>query len=75
MTSIPDNQVLTLTYNTPGTDETNTCSDNCPLSTDPSVAFQDFLFTGDSITGVQLNLKEWNGAGAGLHLLQLLSDG
>lgn len=59
----------------PGSDETQTCSDECPLSTDSSVAFQDFLFTSAPIFGVQINLKDWTGAGAGLHLLQLLSDG
>lgn len=75
LTALPSNEVLTLTYNVPGTSETRTCSDDCPLSTDSSVAFQDFLFDGSTIFGVQLNLKEWTGAGSGLHLLQLLSDG
>ncbi|KAG8829607.1 hypothetical protein FRC17_006318 [Serendipita sp. 399] len=75
VTSIPDNRILTLRYNVPGSSDTRTCSDDCPLSTDPSVAFQDFLFTGDAITGVVINLKEWKGDGVGLHLLQLLSDG
>ncbi|KAG8826999.1 hypothetical protein FRC19_006237 [Serendipita sp. 401] len=75
VTSIPDNRVLTLRYNVPGSSETRTCSDECPLSTDPSVAFQDFVFEADSITGVLINLKEWAKDGVGLHLLQLLSDG
>jgi hypothetical protein len=75
VTSLPDNQLLTLKYNVPGSDETMTCSDECPLSTDSSVAFQDFLFASAPIYGVQINLKAWTGAGSGLHLLQLLSDG
>ncbi|KIM21794.1 hypothetical protein M408DRAFT_18316 [Serendipita vermifera MAFF 305830] len=75
VTSLPDNQLLTLSYNVPGSEETRTCTEDCPLSTDSSVAFQDFLFTTAPIFGVQINLKEWTGDGAGLHLLQLLSDG
>lgn len=75
VTSLPSNQLLTLKYNVPGSDETIECTEDCSLSTDSSVAFQDFLFTSPPIFGVQINLKEWTGAGAGLHLLQLLSDG
>lgn len=53
-----------------------TCTDNCPLSTDASILYQDFLFTAPvSLTGVQITLSEWTGDGAGLHLLQLLSSG
>ena len=75
VTSIPDNTVLTLTYNNPGTNETEQCSDNCSLSTDPSVLYQDFLFDSPTITGLEVILTGWIGAGPGLHLLQLLSDG
>jgi hypothetical protein len=75
VTSIPDNRVLTLTHNTPGTNETEQCSDPCWLSTDPSVPYQDFLFDSPAITGLEVVLTDWIGAGPGLHLLQLLSDG
>ena len=75
VTSIPDNDVLALTYNKPGTNETEQCSNSCPLSTDPTVAYQDFLFNSPTITGLEIVLTDWVGAGSGLHLLQLLSDG
>ena len=53
-----------------------TCTTACPLLSDPSVPYQDFLFSDSAtLTGVQITLLEWNGASSGLHLLQLLSDG
>jgi hypothetical protein len=77
--SIPTNEVLTLTYATDPTDPSSalaTCSDDCPLAHDPSVPYQDFLFPeGTTMTGFQLNIFGWYGAGGGLHLLQLLSEG
>ncbi|THH30948.1 hypothetical protein EUX98_g3263 [Antrodiella citrinella] len=76
LTTIPDNTVQTLHFVDPTTGANQTCSDNCPLLTDPSVPYQDFLFNSDlDITGFQLILSEWTGSGSGLHILQLLSSG
>lgn len=53
-----------------------TCTSNCPLSTDASILYQDFLFTTPvTLTGVQITLSEWKGTAPGLHMLQLLSSG
>lgn len=75
--TIPDNAVRTLQYIDPTTGQNKTCSDTCPLLTNSSIPYQDFLFTDSSldITGFQLTLSEWQGASSGLHLLQLLSSG
>ncbi|KAF7793786.1 hypothetical protein EIP86_004907 [Pleurotus ostreatoroseus] len=76
VTTIPDNTVRQLHFTDPQTGENNTCTDPCPLLTDSSIPYQDFLFDDSlDITGFQLTLSEWNGAGPGLHLLQLLSTG
>ncbi|KAF9007961.1 cortical protein marker for cell polarity-domain-containing protein [Cyathus striatus] len=76
VTTIPDNVVQTLQYIDPATSENKTCSDPCPLTTDSSVLYQDFLFDNpEAITGVQIKLSEWTGASPGLHLLQVLSSG
>jgi hypothetical protein len=76
LTSIPDNTVQTLTYLDPSTGENVTCSDPCPLQTNSSNLYQDFLFANDvELTGFQLKLSQWTGASAGLHLMQLLSSG
>ncbi|KAF8210076.1 cortical protein marker for cell polarity-domain-containing protein [Mycena galopus ATCC 62051] len=76
VTTIPDNTLQTLTFVDPTTGKNTTCSSPCPLGTNPSVLYQDFLF-GDtkSITGVQVQLTEFTGEGPGLHILQLLSSG
>ncbi|EKM54352.1 uncharacterized protein PHACADRAFT_123333 [Phanerochaete carnosa HHB-10118-sp] len=77
VTTIPDNTVRELQYLDPSTGINQTCSGPCPLLTDPSIPYQDFLFTDGSldITGFQLTISEWTGLGAGLHILQILSSG
>ncbi|KAH7339774.1 cortical protein marker for cell polarity-domain-containing protein [Rhizoctonia solani] len=76
LTTIPDNNVLELTYNDPATNQTRTCTDSCPLAPSSTALYQDFLFTtSQQITGFQLRLTQWSGSGPGLHILQLLSNG
>ncbi|KAH9831218.1 cortical protein marker for cell polarity-domain-containing protein [Rhodofomes roseus] len=76
LTTIPDNTVQTMTYLDPTTGQNQTCSNPCPLLTNSSILYQDFLFSDSlDITGFQLQLTEWQGAGAGLHIMQLLSSG
>ena len=76
VTSIPDNTVQQLHYVDPATGQNQTCTTNCPLSTNSSILYQDFTFNGPvSLTGVQVTLSEWTGAGPGLHIFQLLSSG
>ncbi|KAJ7713949.1 cortical protein marker for cell polarity-domain-containing protein [Mycena maculata] len=76
LTTIPDNTVQTLTFVDPTTNQNTTCSNPCPLGTDSSILYQDFLFSGPlSITGVLIQLTEFTGDGPGLHILQLLSAG
>ncbi|KAF7321403.1 SH3 domain-containing protein [Mycena kentingensis (nom. inval.)] len=76
VTTLPDNNVRTLKYLDPTTGENKTCSNPCPLLTDASILYQDFLFDSSlSITGVEIQLTEFTGSGPGLHILQLLSSG
>ncbi|KAJ7078937.1 cortical protein marker for cell polarity-domain-containing protein [Mycena belliarum] len=76
VTTLPDNAVQTLTYVDPTTKQNRTCSDPCPLLADPTILYQDFLFSDSkSITGVLVRLTEFTGVGPGLHILQLLSSG
>lgn len=63
-------------YVNPSTGQNQTCTDPCPLSTDPTFLYQDFLFDGPvDITGVQIQISQFTGSSAGLHILQLLSSG
>ncbi|KAF9050968.1 hypothetical protein BDZ89DRAFT_1056874 [Hymenopellis radicata] len=77
VTTIPDNNVRTMKYLDPKTNENVTCTDPCPLSTDSSLLYQDFLFEDESqsITGVEIKLSQWTGNAPGLHILQILSSG
>ncbi|KAK1224226.1 hypothetical protein PQX77_012883 [Marasmius sp. AFHP31] len=76
VTTIPDNAVQTLKYFDPATGQNATCSDSCPLSSDSSLLYQDFLFPNAlSLTGAQIKLSGFTGSGSGLHILQLLSSG
>jgi hypothetical protein len=76
VTSIPDNAVQQLHYVDPATGKNQTCTTNCPLSTDATIPYQDFTFDNPvNLTGVQVTLSEWIGASPGLHLFQLLSSG
>ena len=76
VTTIPDNAVQELHFVDPATGQNQTCTTNCPLSTNSSVLYQDFTFNNPvNITGVQVTLSQWQGAGPGLHIFQLLSSG
>ncbi|KIJ67669.1 hypothetical protein HYDPIDRAFT_107140 [Hydnomerulius pinastri MD-312] len=76
ITSIPDNTVQTLSYVDPSTGQNMTCTSSCPLSTDLSILYQDFIFTTPvTLTGMQITLSEWTGTAPGLHMMQLLSSG
>ncbi|GJE94888.1 Polarized growth protein rax2 [Phanerochaete sordida] len=77
VTTIPDNAVRELQYVDPASGKNQTCTDPCPLLTDSSIPYQDFLFTDGSldVTGFQFTISEWTGASGGLHILQLLSSG
>ncbi|KAH8995626.1 cortical protein marker for cell polarity-domain-containing protein [Lactarius akahatsu] len=76
VTSIPDNTVQQLHFVDPATGQNQTCTTNCPLSTNSGIPYQDFTFNNAvSLTGVQVTLSAWQGAGPGLHIFQLLSSG
>ena len=66
-----------MVYTNTTTGQNQTCSEHCPLYTDPSIGAMDFLFQDGrrSLTGLQMELKAWIGDGPGLSSLQLLSDG
>ncbi|TKY86439.1 hypothetical protein EX895_004588 [Sporisorium graminicola] len=83
--SIPDNTELELIYLDPATNQNATCINNCTLAHDPSIPYQDFLIADTpannapggvkQLTGIQFTATEYYGAGAGLHVLELLSEG
>ncbi|WAQ90560.1 hypothetical protein PtA15_12A550 [Puccinia triticina] len=76
LVSLPDDQVLNLTFINPITNQLDSCTTNCTLSRDLNIPFQDYLFPPNTaVNGVQLVITSKFGNVAGLHLLQLLSQG
>ncbi|PWN37872.1 uncharacterized protein FA14DRAFT_187922 [Meira miltonrushii] len=83
--SIPDNTQLELQYLDTETQKNATCTTDCPLTNDAAIPYQDFLITNNpanglqngikQLTGIQFTATAWYGNGAGLHLMQLLTDG
>lgn len=83
--SIPDNRQLELQYLDTRTQKNATCTTDCPLLNDKAIPYQDFLISENpangmengikQLTGIQFTATTWYGSGAGLHLLQLLTDG
>ncbi|EST08468.1 Rax2 [Kalmanozyma brasiliensis GHG001] len=83
--SIPDNTELELIYLDPATNQNVTCTTNCTLAHDAALPYQDFLIADTpannapggvkELTGIQFTATEYYGAGAGLHVLELLSEG
>ncbi|WRT67827.1 uncharacterized protein IL334_004801 [Kwoniella shivajii] len=76
-TSLPDHAELNMTYTNPSTGKNETCTTHCPLSTDPTISAQDFVFTQGThnLTGFEIQLKNWTGDGAALGSVSLLTDG
>lgn len=83
--SIPDNTNLELLYLDPTTNRNVTCTNNCTLFHDPSIPYQDFLIADTPannapngtklLTGIEFTALDSYGAGSGLHILELLSEG
>ncbi|MBW0472681.1 hypothetical protein O181_012396 [Austropuccinia psidii MF-1] len=74
--SLPNNQILNLTFLNPVTKQIDSCQTNCTLSRDLKIGYQDFLFPLNTIiTGIQFIINSKYGNSAGLHLVQLLSPG
>lgn len=75
-----DNVILSLSYLSDPTNPLSpllTCQQNCTLPPlTANIPYIDFLFPpGTLLTGLELDIFSFHGPGAGLHLLQLLSEG
>ncbi|KAI8646983.1 cortical protein marker for cell polarity-domain-containing protein [Parasitella parasitica] len=70
-------QYFTLSYLDPVTNQIVTCSEECSLSSDPNVSFQDFTVVNTASTsGVRISIDTWYGAAGGLGGVSIFhSDG
>ncbi|KAI8093794.1 cortical protein marker for cell polarity-domain-containing protein [Halteromyces radiatus] len=66
------NHYLNLSYVDPSTGQRRFCTNNCSLSNDPTVQFQDFLVINPNMTtGVRIDISSWYGLGGGLSSVEI----
>ncbi|CAI4216664.1 unnamed protein product [Parascedosporium putredinis] len=74
-TVIPDNGILNFTYIDPASGRNLSCTNECPLSDDADVKFQDFHFVNSvGMNSFRIDISEFYGAGGGLNGIQLFGD-
>ena len=74
-TALPINGILNVTYIDPATGKNLSCTNDCPLSSDPSVEYQDFHFVAlVGMNGFQIDISDWYGDGAGLAGIELFEN-
>lgn len=74
-TAFPINGILNMTYVDPESGQNASCTNQCPLSNDPEVPFQDFYFVNSvGMNSFRIDISEFYGNGGGLNGIQLFSD-
>lgn len=65
----------TLSYLDPVTGVAKICSNNCTLSNDPAVTYQDFRVLNTSMTsGIAIDIKSWYGVSGGLSSVKVFQS-
>ncbi|CAK7271252.1 hypothetical protein SEPCBS119000_004505 [Sporothrix epigloea] len=71
-TALPLDGILNFTYIDPTTGVNASCTSECPLSQDTSLAYQDFHFVNSiGMNGFRIDISDWYGAGGGLDGIEL----
>ncbi|KAI1200552.1 cortical protein marker for cell polarity-domain-containing protein [Nemania serpens] len=74
-TAQPNNGIMNFTYIDPETGNNMSCTNQCPLSNDPSVKFQDFHFVNRiGMNAFRIDISAWYGSGGGLDSVELYQD-
>ncbi|KAF7731991.1 hypothetical protein EC973_007096 [Apophysomyces ossiformis] len=69
------NEYFQLSYIDPITQQITMCSENCTLSNDEQIAYQDFTVMNPITTsGVRIYINSWYGAGGGLGNVQIFQS-
>ena len=76
-TAIPLNGIMNFTYTDPDTGaEGQLCDARCPLSSNPSIPYQDFRFVNTvGMSAFRIDISEWHGSGGGLNGIELFQNG
>ena len=74
-TAFPINGIMNFTYIDPATGRNESCSSECPLSSNSSVQFQDFHFVNViGMNSFQIDISAFYGSGGGLNGIELFQD-
>ncbi|RLL97052.1 hypothetical protein CFD26_103894 [Aspergillus turcosus] len=72
---LPDNGIMNLTYTDPNTGYDVHCDQRCPLSDSTDEKYRDFEFVNVvGMSGFQIEILDWYGAGAGLNGIELFQE-
>lgn len=74
-TALPINGIMNFTYIDPATGNNLSCSSECPLSSNTSIEYQDFMFV--NVIGMnefRIDISAWYGSGGGLDGIELFED-
>ena len=75
--AVPDNGIMNLTYPDPSSGGRRRlfCDSECPLPSDPREPFREFQLVNQiGMSGLQLEISQWYGAGAGLNGVEIFDD-
>ncbi|KAI0400515.1 cellular morphogenesis protein [Xylaria palmicola] len=74
-TAQPNNGIMNFTYIDPETGKNMSCTNQCPLSNDSNVKFQDFHFVNHiGMNAFRIDISAWYGQGGGLDSIELYQD-
>ncbi|KAJ8120191.1 hypothetical protein ONZ43_g3038 [Nemania bipapillata] len=74
-TAQPNNGIMNFTFIDPETGNNSTCTNECPLSNNSSVKFQDFHFVNEiGMNAFRIDISAWYGQGGGLDSIELYQD-
>ncbi|KAJ2989322.1 hypothetical protein NUW58_g3527 [Xylaria curta] len=74
-TAQPNNGIMNFTYIDPETGRNSSCTNQCPLSNNASVEYQDFHFVNHiGMNAFRIDISAWYGQGGGLDSIELYQD-
>lgn len=74
-TALPINGIMNFTYTDEATGQNASCSAECPLSSNPSVIYQDFHFVNViGMNAFQIDISAFYGSGGGLNGIELFQN-
>lgn len=74
--ALGSNEYFELSYTNTTTHETTTCTTNCVLSNDPTIAYQDFtVLNSISTNAIRIQIDSWYGDGGGLSSVEIFESG